>query len=140
MNQEEKFVVHNSEKEIAIPAKDENLFAVIHFKGLQHKVIKNDVIILEKIPLEVGQTFVFDKIMLIGTTDYTSLGRPYISSAKVLANVEQQTLSEKVIIFKKQRRKGYQKNQSHRQEITVVRILKILHNPPQEFIDNYSTL
>lgn len=71
------------QKEISIPAKDENLFAVISFKGLQHKITKDDTIILEKIPLKVGQNFVFDKVMLIGTTDYTSVGRPFIENAKV---------------------------------------------------------
>jgi len=48
-------------------------------------------------------------------------------------------MSHKVIIFKKRRRKGYQKNQGHRQQMTVVKILKILHYPDKEVIDNYST-
>jgi len=59
------------------------MFAVVNFKGLQHKVTKDDTLILEKIPLEIGQTFIFDNVMLVASTDYTSIGRPFIDNAKV---------------------------------------------------------
>jgi large subunit ribosomal protein L21 len=90
--------------------------------------------------LEAGDTFIFEKVLLVASDEYTAIGRPYVSTAKVLATVEEHSLTEKVIVFKKKRRKGYQRNQGHRQQITVVRILKIIHNPVEESIENYHPL
>jgi large subunit ribosomal protein L21 len=92
---------------------------------------------LERINLQVGETFVFDKVLLVASDQYTSLGRPYVSTCKVLAVVEENTRTEKVITFKKKRRKAYQRNMGHRQDVTMVRILKIFHNPKDETLDNY---
>ena len=128
------------EKSLTLPASDEKLFAVIEFKGLQHKVLRDDRVMLEKIELEVGETFVFDKVLLVASDEYTSIGRPYVNSCKVLAIVEENTRTEKVITFKKKRRKGYQRNMGHRQDVTLVRILKVIHNPKEETLDNYSQI
>lgn len=95
---------------------------------------------LEKIDLQVGDTFVFDKVLLVASDEYTSLGRPYVSTCKVLAIVEENTKTQKVITFKKKRRKGYQRNMGHRQDVIMVRILKIVHNPKEDTLDNYSQL
>ena len=140
-NQEEKFVVHNPDKSISIPAQDDKLFAVVLFNGLQHKITRDDTIMLEKVDdLNVGDTFTFDKVLLVGSDEYTSIGRPYVNSAKVLATVEEKSLTEKVIILKKKRRKGYQRNQGHRQSVMFVRVMKIFHNPSQETVDDYQPL
>ena len=133
--------MHNPDKSISIPAPDEKLFAVVLFKGLQHKITKDDVIQLEKVDdVNVGDTFTFDKVLLVGSDEYTSLGRPFVNSAKVLASVEEKSLTDKVIVFKKKRRKGYQRNQGHRQSVMYVRILKIIHNPVQKIVDDYHPL
>jgi large subunit ribosomal protein L21 len=96
---------------------------------------------MEKIAeLSPGDTFVFDKVLLVGTNEYTSIGRPYVGSCKVLATIEENTLSDKVIVFKKKRRKGYQNNAGHRQELTQVRILKVIHIPAENVLDNYYAL
>lgn len=116
------------------------MFAVIEFKGLQHKVLKDDSVMLEKIDLQVGETFVFDKVLLVASDEYTSIGRPHVLSCKVLAIVEENTKTEKVITFKKKRRKTYQKNMGHRQDVTMIRILKIIHNPKEETLENYSQI
>jgi large subunit ribosomal protein L21 len=137
----EKFVVHNPEKTLAMPPLDENQFAVIHFKGHQHKVLKDDIIQLEKVEdLNPGDCFVFDQVLLVASNEYSSIGRPYVETCKVLAVVEECARSDKIIVFKKKRRKGYQRNYGHRQDLTYVRILKIIHNPPQEILDNYHSL
>lgn len=139
--QQEKFVVHNPEKTLSLPAPDDKLFAVILYKGFQHKITKDDTIMLEKVDnLNVGDTFLFEKVLLVASDEYTSIGRPYVTTAKVLATVEEKSNTEKVIVFKKKRRKGYQRNQGHRQQVTVVRIMKILHTPPEECLENYHTL
>lgn len=95
---------------------------------------------LEKIDLQVGETFVFDKVLLVASDEYTSIGRPHVLTCKVLAIVEENTKTEKVITFKKKRRKGYQRNMGHRQDVTMVRILKVIHNPQEDTLDNYATI
>ena len=80
----EKFVVHDVKKEIALPALEDQIFAVIQFNGFQHKITKDDTLILDKMDVDIGKVIVFDKVLLIGTPEYTSLGRPYVGSATVL--------------------------------------------------------
>ncbi len=132
--------MHNPEKTLTIPPPDEKSFAVVLYKGFQHKVTKDDVLIFEKMDLNVGDSFLFDNVLLVGSDEYTSIGRPYVKTAKVLATVEEHSLSDKVIIFKKKRRKGYQRNRGHRQQLTQVRILKIIHKPENESLENYHSL
>jgi hypothetical protein len=66
-----------------------------------------------------------DKVLLIGTKTETAIGTPILESAKVYATVEEQAKSEKVIVFKKKRRKNYRRFKGHRQQITTLRILDI---------------
>ena len=93
------------------------MFAVISVKGQQFRVMKDDRVILERLGDEfrqVGSQLVFDEVLMVGSADYTSVGRPTVSSARVYATLEEISRSEKVIVFKKKRRKGYQKSQGHR--------------------------
>ena len=110
------------------------------FQGRQYKITKDDLVIFDKTPFKSGDSFIIDKVLMIGSTDYTSIGRPFINSAKVLVSVEECSKTEKVIVFKKKRRKGYQKNMGHRQEVTLVRVNKIVHNPEDEVLDNYKSI
>lgn len=79
----EKFVVHDVNKEIALPAVEDRIFAVVQFQGFQHKLTKDDSLIVDKINVDIGKVIVFDKVLLVGTPEYTSVGRPFVSSAKV---------------------------------------------------------
>ena len=65
---------------------------------------------------------------MIGTQDYTAIGRPNVTKARVFATVEEVSQTEKVIYFKMKRRKGYQRNGGHRQTINMLRIDKIEHS------------
>jgi large subunit ribosomal protein L21 len=125
---------------LQFPVPDDKIFAIIKYKNTQHKVTKDDTILMEKMDLQVGDTFLFDDVLLVGTDSYTSLGRPTVKTCKVLATVESHSLTEKVIIFKKKRRKGYQRNKGHRQDVTTIKILKILHTPTEEIMNNYVKL
>ena len=82
----EKFVVHDVKKEIVLPANQDQIFAVINFKGFQHKITKDDSIMLDKLDVDIGKIIVFDKVLLVGTPEYTSIGRPFIPTAKVFIN------------------------------------------------------
>lgn len=95
---------------------------------------------MEKMDLKAGDFFTFDKVLLVGTNEYTSIGRPYVESCQVLAQVESNQLTDKVIVFKKKRRKGYQKSQGHRQEVTMIRIVKVVHKPSIDTLDSYHSL
>ena len=122
-----------------MPANDYKIFAIIDIHNTQYKVTKDCLLVTEKLPYNIGDHVQFDKILLIGTDTYTSIGRPYVSSAKVFAEVEEQALTKKIIVYKKERRKRYQRNKWHRQEISVLRIMKIEHFPQKE-LNNYSIL
>ena len=129
VEQPSKLVLHSFTplESVDLP-RDDQIFAVIKIAGLQYKVTKDDTIMAEKLPYDIGTQIVFDTVMLVGTPLFTLIGRPIISEAKVYVTVEQQTLSQKLIVFKKKRRKGYTKNRGHRQEVTILRVDKIEHN------------
>ena len=99
--------VHSSEKGVTIPAHPDQIFAVIRVNGSQMKVTTDDLVTVEKIPFEVGQQICIDDVLMVGTPDYTAIGRPQVQNAKVYATVEQTAQCEKTIVFKKRRRKGY---------------------------------
>jgi large subunit ribosomal protein L21 len=102
-------------------------FAVVHLSGHQYKITNGDVIISEKLlGPEVGDEIYLLKVLLIGTKDWTAIGTPLLESAKVRAVVEEQTKADKVIIFKKKRRKNYRRHKGHRQPITTLRITDII--------------
>ena len=84
---------------------------------------------VEMIPFEVGQQICIDEVLMIGTKDYTAIGRPLVSAAKVYATVEELTQTEKVITFKHRRRKGNsQTSAGHRQNVNILRIDLIEHD------------
>ena len=87
----------------------------------------NDRVMTEKLPFEVGQQICLDDVLMVGTKDYTAVGRPVVTKARVYATVEESVQTEKVIFFKLQRRKGYQRSGGHIQIVNVLRIDKIDH-------------
>eukprot|EP00347_Sterkiella_histriomuscorum_P006168 403353806 len=122
--------VHNEEQGVELPPNPNEIFAVVRIKGLQYKVTKDDRLMSEWLEdFEVGQQIELSEVLLVGTTDYTCVGRPTVSQAKVFATVEEHTQTEKTLIFKKRRRKGNsQRHQGHRQWVTVLKIDKIVHD------------
>ena len=88
---------------------------------------------------EIGQQFRFDDVMMLGTSDFTILGRPTLKRASILATVEEVTRSDKVIVFKKKRRKGYQRSAGHKQPLTILRVDSIdLEMTEEEFVNSQS--
>ena len=72
--------VHDAQKGITLPNHPDLIFAIMRVKGLQYKVAKDDRVMLENLggEFQVGQQLVFDEVLMIGTQDYTSLGRPLV--------------------------------------------------------------
>jgi len=110
-------------------------FAIVHLGGRQWKVCNGDVIVADKLlGPEPGQEIFLDKVLLVGTKHWTAIGTPMLTNAKILALVEEQTLAEKVIIFKKRRRKHYKRHRGFRAQVTTLRIKQIIFD-----YDNYMT-
>lgn len=88
--------------------------------------MKDDVVLANWLKqYDVNEQVVFDGVLLVGAKQFTLLGRPFVRSAKVYATVEEQSETEKTIVFKKKRRKYYQKTMHFRHKITVLRIDKV---------------
>lgn len=100
------------------------MYAVIKTGGKQYRVAKNEVIKIERLDGEVGSTLTFPEVLMVGGAN-PAVGAPTVAGASVTATVLEQTRGEKVIIFKKRRRKNYRRRNGHRQYLTVVRIADI---------------
>lgn len=101
------------------------MFAVVEIAGQQYKVSKSDTIHVPKLESEVGQKVTFDKVLLVGDDKQTKVGAPYIAGTQVEAKVVNHLKDDKVIIFKKNRRKGYKVRRGHRQQYTTLEITKV---------------
>ena len=102
------------------------MFAVIKSGGKQYRVAKDDIITVEKLLGEAGDTIALDTVLLLGDEGKAAtIGIPTIKKAQVFAEVVEQTRSEKILVFKKQRRKKYRRKKGHRQAQTVLRILEV---------------
>jgi large subunit ribosomal protein L21 len=100
------------------------MYAVIKTGGKQYRVAKNDVIKIERLDGEAGSEIVFSEVLMLGG-DNPVVGAPLVAGASVTGTVLEQAKGDKVIIFKKRRRKNYRRRNGHRQLLTVVRIADI---------------
>lgn len=104
------------------PAKPTS-FAVISLGGTQYKVAVGDIINAEHVPgAEVGTIIAAPLVHMIGTATTTLVGRPTVPLAIVRLAVEEQTVDSKMIVFKKRRRKRYQRTRGHRRMVTRFRV------------------
>jgi len=100
------------------------MFAVIRTGGKQYKVAKDDVISVEKLIGDAGGTITFGEVLMLGG-DSPKSGAPLIKGASVVAEIVAQERGEKVIAFKKKRRKNTHRKRGHRQHFTKVKITEI---------------
>jgi large subunit ribosomal protein L21 len=101
------------------------MFAVIRTGGKQYRVAADQVVRIEKIPGDVGQIVQLGEVLVLGG-DTPTVGAPAIAGASVAAEVIEQGRGDKVIAFKKRRRKNSRRKRGHRQEFTLLRITEIL--------------
>ena len=101
------------------------MFAVIRTGGKQYRVVKDDVISVEKLSGEPGSSIEFGEVLMVGEGGSATSGTPTVPGAAVSATVIEQKRGEKVIIFKKRRRHNYRRKNGHRQHQTVLRITGI---------------
>ena len=101
------------------------MYAIIEISGKQYKTAEGSTL---RIPLQkgdVGSKLYFDQILLIFDSDTHQFGSPNIKNAKVTAKITSHGKEKKVLVYKKKRRKGYQRKNGHRQRFTEVKIEKI---------------
>jgi large subunit ribosomal protein L21 len=101
------------------------MFAVIRAGGKQYRVAAEDVIRIDRVSGEPGQIVEFGEVLVLGG-DTPQLGTPTISGATVAGEVLQHTRGDKVIAFKKRRRKNSRRKRGYRHEFSVIRITEIL--------------
>ena len=101
------------------------MYAVILTGGKQYRVKEGDVFGIEKLDLEPGRKAHFDRVLLIEDGTTVQVGAPFLDNAMVLGLVLENYKDEKVLVFKKKRRKQYRRTHGHRQQLTKVRITRI---------------
>ncbi len=100
------------------------MYAIIETCGKQFRVQEGNKIVIDRLAAEIGNEGTFDRVVMLGG-DSAKFGAPYIDGAKVTAKVMEHGRGEKVIVFKKHRRKSYRKTQGHRQDYTALTITGI---------------
>ena len=102
------------------------MIAIVEIYGKQYKVSKGDTVIVDsKIDLEIGKTVKFDNIKAVLDKDTNIFNPKELSSYKVSAKIVDHTRADKVLVIKKKRRKGYQRKNGHRQDLTMIQIQSI---------------
>ena len=100
------------------------MYAIIATGGKQYKVAEGDIIKVEKLGVEAGETVTFDKVLVVNTGEL-KVGAPCVEGATVSATVIAEGKDKKVIVYKYKRKTGYHKKNGHRQMFTKVKIDKI---------------
>lgn len=102
------------------------MFAVIRTGGKQYRVAPNDIIEIEKIAGKPGDIIELAEVILLSGDGGPKTGSPTIAGALVAAEVIEQKRADKIVVFKKKRRKNYRRTKGHRQALTALRITEIL--------------
>ncbi|MCF4100440.1 50S ribosomal protein L21 [Gillisia sp. M10.2A] len=101
------------------------MYAIVEIAGQQFKVAKDQRVFVNRLAGEEGDNVSFDKVLLTGDGDSITLGAPAIEGALVDAKITKHLKGDKVIVFKKKRRKGYRVKNGHRQSLTEISITGI---------------
>ena len=96
------------------------MYAIVDIAGQQFKVEKDQTIFVHRLANNEGENVKFDTVLLIEKNGSVTVGAPTVSGASVSAKVLSHLKGDKVIVFKKKRRKGYQKSNGHRQQFSKI--------------------
>ncbi len=100
-------------------------YAVIRTGGKQYRVTPGGVIRVERLPGEVGGSVEFDEVLLTAEGGQVQIGQPLVAGLRVRGQIIGQGKRQKVLVFKKKRRKNYRRRQGHRQPVTTIRVTEI---------------
>ena len=104
------------------------MYAIVEIAGQQFKIEQDQQIFVHRLEAKEGSKVDFDKVLLMDNAGKINVGAPVIKGAKVTAKILEHLKGDKVIVFKKKRRKGYKVKNGHRQYLTKIEILKIDEN------------
>jgi len=104
------------------------MYAIVEIAGQQFKIEKDSKIYVHRLEGEEGTKVEFEKVLLLEDNGKVQVGTPAVQGAKVSAKILSHLKGDKVIVFKKKRRKGYQKKNGHRQYLTQIQIEDIVVN------------
>jgi len=106
--------------------KQVEMYAIVEIAGQQMKVEKGRKIYVHRLENAEGETVVFDKVLLVDDEGAVKVGTPQVEGASITATVVEHVKGDKVLVFKKKRRKGYQKMNGHRQYLTKIQIEEVI--------------
>ena len=101
------------------------MYAIVEIAGQQFKIEQGRKVYVHRLNAEEGSQVKFDRVMLVDNDGTVNVGTPTVSGAEVTATVVNHIKGDKVLVFKKKRRKGYQKMNGHRQYLTSIQINSI---------------
>ena len=101
------------------------MYAIVEIAGQQFKVQKDQKVFVHRLSAETGTQITFDQVLLVENDGKVTLGAPAIAGAEITAEVLDHVKGDKVIVFKKKRRKGYVVKNGHRQQFTALKIINI---------------
>ena len=102
------------------------MYAIVEIAGQQFKVVKDQKVFVHRLAGEEGDSVTFDNVLLTAEGEQVTIGAPAIEGAQVGAKISRHLKGDKVIVFKKKRRKGYRKKNGHRQSLTEIVIESIV--------------
>ena len=98
------------------------MYAIVEIGGQQFKVEKDQKIFVNRLEAEEGSNVEFDRVLLLDNEGKVQVGTPVVENAKVSAKVLSHLKGDKVLVFKKKRRKGYKKLNGHRQSLSQIQV------------------
>lgn len=101
------------------------MYAVVEIAGQQFKVAKSDTLYVPKLESKVGDKLKFESVLLVSDDKNTRLGTPHLAGSFVEAKVLAHVKDDKVVVFKKKKRKGYKVRKGHRQQFTQIEVTQV---------------
>ncbi|MEM6629996.1 MAG: 50S ribosomal protein L21 [Bacteroidota bacterium] len=101
------------------------MYAIVNIQGFQFKVEEGQQIFVHRLPNDTGDSIDFSEVLLVDNSGKVSVGKPFVKGASVKAKVLDHVKGDKVIVFKKKRRKSYRKKNGHRQYLSKIEIESI---------------
>ena len=101
------------------------MYAVVQTGGKQYRVSPGDVIIVDRLTGVGGDKIELDNVLMLDDGSKVQVGKPLLDKAMIITTIIEQSRADKIIVFKKKRRKGYRRKHGHRQHQTVLRVMEI---------------
>jgi large subunit ribosomal protein L21 len=105
--------------------KEDIVYVIIKTGGKQYRVGLGDVLRVEKLAGDVGETVTLDNVLLVASGEEIRVGQPYVAGAQVTGQILRQGKAKKILVFKKKRRKNFRRLRGHRQPYTALQIKDI---------------